>query len=260
MRARNLVSSFFVLGSLAATLAVGCGSPNYSRGPEVSGADAGADAGPVGPGSLKCDATEAEVYGDPGDLSALANGAVIKCKDDGILTKEQMKSTLKAIDSEPSSTGKPDAASFRNSRGRDPSRTRTSTGALRRSRRNAPRRAQPALGRHGLLPVTPVGEKLPLVPSRAAARAGPDLRARRQQGGAIQTTDNKDGNYVHKTTSRSRTRSRARLAVVATDNAGYSPSLRKASNLPFGLRASRRRRRSFLDSAYRSRRPSATRP
>lgn len=259
MRARTLVSSFFVLGSFAATLAVGCGSPNYSRGPDVTGTDAGPspDAGPVGPGSLKCDATEAEVYGDPGDLSALANGAVIRCKDDGILTKEQLKTTLKAIENETIlDEGKPTQTTFTNKyEGRDPvSDTHVYRVLYKTTRANGS-----ASGAAGFsvatvyVPVTPIAEKLPLVLlARGSRGQAPSCAPSVNEGGAVVNVDNKDGNYVHDDyVALAYPLAGAGFAVVATDNAGYSPfNYGKASNLPSGYAQLDDVARSFLDSAY----------
>ena len=246
-RNRSILSSLLVLGIAGAASLVAC-SATYSRGPDGAPPDPKPDAGFTNPGSLKCGATEAELYGDPGDISGLAAGAVIKCTDDGVLTAAEMLAELKAIASVTTpDTGEPFTNRYE---GRD---MKSDTHVFRVLYKTT--RAGGAAGyavATMYLPVKPVAEKLPLVLVARGSRGGAPLCApSRHENTPIVTTDNKDGNYVHDDyLALVYPLAGEGLAVVATDNAGYSPyKFGEATNLPAGYAHLDDTARSYLDSA-----------
>jgi pimeloyl-ACP methyl ester carboxylesterase len=261
-RARNLAPSIFALGFCVAGGMVACSS-EYNRGPvAIAEADAGVDSGPsfTNPGSLKCGATEAEIYGDPGDLSKFAVGDVIKCKDDGIFTAAQIKSDLMAVRKEEViNLGQPDQTSFVNTyKGRDPvTDSHVYRVLYKTTRANGTPAGAPGFSVATIfLPVKPVAEKLPLVLVARGSRG-------QAPGCAIskitrpptvvrgENIDNKDGSLVDDDfVALTYPLVGAGYAVVATDNAGYSPfNYGKGSNLPSGYAYLDDVARSYLDSA-----------
>ncbi len=251
-RSRSIIPSVLVLGLMASAGMVAC-SAEYSRGPVTSTetVDAGAaDSGAVGPGSLDCTATEAEVYGDPGDLSALANGAVIKCKDDGVVTAAQMKTALEAIENEtvPDLPNQPFTNEYA---GRAPTSDTHVYRVLYKTTRGGSGDAGYSVATM-YLPVTPVAEKLPLVLlARGSRGQAPTCAPSMHKDVPLVEIDNKDGNYVHDDyMALAYPLAGEGFAVVATDNAGYSPfKYAEASNRPSGYAYLDDVARSFLDSA-----------
>ena len=258
-RARILAPSILALGLCVSGGMVAC-SAEYSRGPEGSvTSDAGTDAGPaiVNPGTLNCGASEADLYGDPGDLSKFGNGDVIKCKDDGVVTAAQLKADLDAIRNETIvDQGKPTETTFTNTyKGRAPvSDTHVYRVLYKTTRANGSASGAPGYSVATLyLPVKPVGEKLPLVLVARGSRGQAPTCApsKYAKSATIVETDNKDGAYVQDDyTALVFPLAGAGFAVVATDNAGYSPfNYGKASNLPSGYAQLDDVARSYLDSA-----------
>jgi pimeloyl-ACP methyl ester carboxylesterase len=260
-RARILAPSILALALCVSGGMVAC-SAEYSRGPEGTAVatDAGVDSGPsfTNPGSLKCGASEADLYGNPGDLSKFGNGEVIKCKDDGVLTAAQLKAELDAIRNETIlDEGKPTETRFTNTyQGRAPvSDTHVYRVLYKTTRANGS-----ASGAAGYsvatiyLPVKPVAEKLPLVLVARGSRGQAPTCApsKYTKSSTVLEIDNKDGAYVQDDyTALVFPLAGAGFAVVATDNAGYSPhEYGKPSNLPSGYAQLDDVARSFLDSAY----------
>ena len=255
-RDRRLLSTTcaLALALLAATLAPACASSD--------GAGAAADAGAAGTsvsdswsdaGSAAwagaCDATEAELYGDPGPIAAKASGTVLRCKDDGVVRAAAMDASLRAIRT---TTTLDDGTSFTDTyQGRAPVSDAHVYRVLYRTTR--------AGGTPGFavatmyLPTKPLAEKLPLVlVARGSRGQAPLCAPSRHRAGPIDDADNRDGNYVHDDyLALVYPLVGKGLAVIATDNAGYSDFAHgTATNLPSGYAQVDDVARSLLDSAY----------
>ena len=259
MRTPSLDSRVLALGIVVTSGVIACSSPNYSRGPEAPVAvDAGAaDAGPAdaSPPSFaaSCTATEAEIYGDPGDVAGGAPGDIIKCKDDGVLTAAQLKTTLDGLRNETIlDEGTANQTTLIETyKGRAPVSGTHVYRVLYKTTR--------AGGAKGFavatlyLPTTPIQEKLPLVMvARGSRGQAPKCAPSQHRDAPLVLEDNQDGNYVHDDyVALAYPLAGAGFAVVATDNAGYSPfDYGKAANLPSGYAMLDDVARSYLDSAY----------
>jgi hypothetical protein len=252
LRPRSAAFHALVLGLFAPVVLAACSSSSSGG---ATSADSGVDTDPgdtgptyVNPGSLDCSAGEADLYADPGDLTKYAVGQSIKCKDDGIVTAAQMKAALVAIVN--TSTFTDGTTTTNTFQGRDPV---SDTHVYRVLYKTTRAGGAPGFSIATMyLPVTPVAAKLPLVlVARGSRGEAPNCAPSRHRDAPLVSADNKDGNYVQSDyTSMVYPLAGYGFAVVATDNAGYSPfDFAKADNLAAGYAQVDDVARSYLDSA-----------
>lgn len=214
---------------------------------EDGAGDAGAGASPIEP-AVACSDEEADLYGDPGTLPSV-RGAILRCVDDGLLSRDDVAERLADLESDTTDLG--DAGVRNTYSGPMPEGGTHRYRVLYRTERGngAPGYAVAQI----FLPESPRDATLPLMLlARGSRGQAPGCAPSRTEdkSGPVDVSDNTDGRYVHDDFEAMLwPLATAGFAVIATDSAGYA-NYGGPDNPPSGYAEIQDMGKSFIDSAH----------